>query len=99
MLNNFEDRLASGSISPKSQPVVDSVSVQPVAEETPEVVAKIEPVVEKKENQSGSHDQWRSATEKARCIILMLILESFEPKTEPKFVIPRLPKFKKKKFV
>ena len=29
---------------------------------------------------------------------LLLILESFEPKTEPKFVIPRLPKFKKKKF-
>ena len=47
MLNNFEDRLASGLISPKSQPVVDSVSVQPVAEEKPEVVALIEPVVEK----------------------------------------------------
>jgi len=41
------DRLASGSISSKSQPVVDSVSVQPVAEEKPEVVAPIEPVVEK----------------------------------------------------
>merc|ERR1712227_429326 len=40
-------RLASGSISPKSQPVVDSVSVQPIAEEKPEVVAPIEPVVEK----------------------------------------------------
>merc|ERR1712227_317874 len=62
-------RLASGSISSKSQPVVDSVSVQPVAEETPEVVAPIEPVVEK------------------------LPTHEIQPKTEPKCVIPRLPKF------